>query len=103
MMQLCHGRRTWRRSKNESHVKERKIQKEKGNLTLYSNMAWKDRILQGKNLQFLESLARDNLSAYRIIFYMKSAPDDATTSYGVLGNTETGRIVAFYLKDAFPE
>ncbi len=71
--------------------------------TSYTNMAWKDRILQGKNLQFLESLAGDNLSAYRIIFYMKSAPDDATTSYGVLGNTETGRIVAFYLKDAFPE
>lgn len=69
----------------------------------YTNEALKDQFSQDKNLSFLESLAGDNLSDYQIIRYIGSGLDEALGSCGVLGNEKTGRIVAFYLKDAFPE
>ena len=69
----------------------------------YTKEALKDQFSQDKNLFFLESLAGDNLSDYQIIRYIGSGLDEAPSSCGVLGNEKTGRIVAFHLKDAFPE
>ena len=69
----------------------------------YNNETLGQQFSQDENLSFLETLAGDNLSGYQIIHYIGSGSDEAPSSFGVLGNEKTGRIVAFYVKDAFPE
>lgn len=69
----------------------------------YTNEVLKGQFSQDKSLSFLESLAGDNLSGYLIIFYIGSGSNEVPSSLGVLGNEKTGRIVAFHVRDAFPE
>jgi len=69
----------------------------------YVNEDLKDQFEQDENLFFLESLAGDELSGYRIIFYISTGGDEVRHSEGVLGNEKTGRIIAFDVKDAFPK
>ena len=69
----------------------------------YTNEVLNGQFSEDKNLSFLQSLAGDNLNGYQIIFYIGSGSDETPSSFGVLGNEKKGRIVAFYVKDAFPE